>query len=74
MKLTKLRVTTEASNRLRFVAGKTGLTPNLLCRLGFCLSLREPKVFRTRITIQSRTVNSTATLCWASPIRYSYRS
>lgn len=44
MKLTKLRLTTEASNRLRFVAGKTGLTPNLLCRLGFCLSLRELSV------------------------------
>lgn len=44
MKLTKLRLTTEASNRLRFVAGKTGLTPNLLCRLGFCLSLGEPSI------------------------------
>lgn len=42
MKLTKLRLTKEASNRLRFVAGKTGLTPNLLCRIGFCLSLGEP--------------------------------
>ena len=44
MKLTKIRLTTEASNRLRFVAGKTGLTPNLLCRLGFCLSLVEQSV------------------------------
>lgn len=44
MKLTKLRVTKEASDRLRFLAGKTGLTPNLLCRLGFCLSLSEPRV------------------------------
>jgi DNA sulfur modification protein DndE len=44
MKLTKLRLTTEASNRLRFVAGKTGLTPNLLCRIGFCLSLGEPSI------------------------------
>lgn len=44
MKLTRLRLTTEASNRLRFVAGKTGLTPNLLCRIGFCLSLSEPSV------------------------------
>jgi DNA sulfur modification protein DndE len=44
VKLTKLRVTKEASNRLRFVAGRTGLTPNLLCRLGFCLSLAEPSV------------------------------
>jgi DNA sulfur modification protein DndE len=44
MKLTKLRLTKEASNRLRFVAGKTGLTPNLLCRLGLCLSLGEPSI------------------------------
>jgi DNA sulfur modification protein DndE len=44
MKLTKLRLTKEASNRLRFLAGKTGVTPNLLCRLGFCLSLGEPAV------------------------------
>jgi len=42
MKLSKLRLTKDASNRLRFLAGKTGLTPNLLCRIGFCLSLSEP--------------------------------
>jgi DNA sulfur modification protein DndE len=42
MKLTKIRLTKDASNRLRFLAGRTGLTPNLLCRLGFCLSLAEP--------------------------------
>jgi DNA sulfur modification protein DndE len=44
MKLTKIRLTKDASNRLRFLAGKTRLTPNLLCRLGFCLSLGEPTV------------------------------
>ncbi len=44
MKLTKLRLTKDASNRLRFLAGRTGLTPNLLCRLGFCLSLAEHSV------------------------------
>jgi len=44
MKLTKLRLTKDASNRLRHLAGRTGLTPNLLCRLGFCLSLNEPSV------------------------------
>jgi DNA sulfur modification protein DndE len=44
MKLTKVRLTTEASNRLRFLAGKTGVTPNLLCRLGICLSLAEPAI------------------------------
>lgn len=43
MKLSKIRLTKDASNRLRFLAGRTGLTPNLLCRIGFCLSLEEPK-------------------------------
>jgi DNA sulfur modification protein DndE len=44
MKLTKIRLTKDSSNRLRFLAGKTGLTPNLLCRLAFCLSLSEPRI------------------------------
>ena len=44
MKLTRLRLSKDASNRLRFLAGKTGLTPNLLCRIGFCLSLGEASV------------------------------
>lgn len=44
MKFTKVRLTKDASNRLRFLAGKTGLTPNLLCRFGLCLSLTEPTV------------------------------
>jgi DNA sulfur modification protein DndE len=44
MRFTKIRLTKDASNRLRFLAGRTGLTPNLLCRIGFCLSLEEPKV------------------------------
>jgi DNA sulfur modification protein DndE len=44
MKLTKLRLTKDASNRLRFLAGKTGITPNLLCRVGFCLSLSETSI------------------------------
>lgn len=44
MKLTKIHLTKDASNRLRFLAGKTGLTPNLLCRMAFCLSLAEPRV------------------------------
>ena len=44
MRFSKIRLTKDASNRLRFLAGRTGLTPNLLCRMGFCLSLEEPKV------------------------------
>ena len=44
MRFTKIRLTKDASNRLRFLAGRTGLTPNLLCRMGFCLSLEEIKI------------------------------
>ncbi len=44
MKLTKLRLTKDVSNRLRFLAGRTGVTPTLLCRLGVCLSLAEPSL------------------------------
>lgn len=44
MKLTKIRLSKDASNRLRFVAGKTGMTPNLLCRIGLSLSLMEPRI------------------------------
>src|ERR1035437_5612150 len=44
MRFTKIRLTKDASNRLRFLSGRTGLTPNLLCRLGFCLSLAEPAI------------------------------
>lgn len=42
--LAKIRLTKDASNRLRFLAGRTSLTPNLLCRMGFCLSLEDPKI------------------------------
>jgi DNA sulfur modification protein DndE len=42
MKLNRLRVGEEASGRLSILKGRTGLTPNILCRIGFCLSLRDP--------------------------------
>lgn len=42
MQLNRIRVCETADNYLRLLKGRTGLTPNLLCRLGFCLSLREP--------------------------------
>jgi DNA sulfur modification protein DndE len=44
MQLNRIRVSGEVSNRLKYLSGKTGLTPNLLCRYGFCLSLREPGI------------------------------
>jgi DNA sulfur modification protein DndE len=40
--LNRLRVCEEADLRLRILKARTGLTPNLLCRLGFCLSLNDP--------------------------------
>lgn len=44
MKLTRLRVCQEVDQRLSQLKGRTGLTPNLLCRIGFCLSLTDPSV------------------------------
>lgn len=44
MKLNRLRVCTEVSNRLSHLKARTGLTPNILCRIGFCLSLNDPTV------------------------------
>ena len=32
----------DADKWLRILKARTGITPNILCRLGFCLSLEEP--------------------------------
>ena len=44
MKLNRLRVCQEVSHRLSILKGRTGLTPNILCRIGFCLSLNDPTI------------------------------
>lgn len=44
MKMTRLRVCEEVSQRLAQLKGRTGLTPNLICRIGFCVSLNDPIV------------------------------
>lgn len=44
MKLNKIILSTEASDRLKQLKAKTGLTPNILSRLGLCLSLAEPGI------------------------------
>ncbi|MGB0385708.1 MAG: DNA sulfur modification protein DndE [Ardenticatenaceae bacterium] len=41
MKLNRLRFCDEADQRLRHLKARTKLTPNLLCRIGFCLSLAD---------------------------------
>lgn len=42
--LQRIPFTVEADNRLRILKGRTGITPNILCRIGFCLSLEEPGI------------------------------
>ena len=42
--LQRIPFTVEADNRLRMLKARTGITPNILCRIGFCLSLEEPGV------------------------------
>lgn len=40
--LRRLRFCREADNWLRVLKSRTGVTPNILCRLGYALSLEEP--------------------------------
>ena len=40
--LQRIPFTVEADNRLRLLKARTGITPNILCRIGFCMSLEEP--------------------------------
>lgn len=35
----RIPITADADNQLRMLKARTGITPNILCRLGFCLSL-----------------------------------
>ena len=40
----RIRLSKTATSRLSLLKGKTGITPNILCRVGFCISLRDPIV------------------------------
>jgi DNA sulfur modification protein DndE len=44
MSFNRLRISEDGTFRLRVLRGRTGLTPNILCRVALCLSLREPDV------------------------------
>lgn len=44
MTFNRIYVNEDVDSRLRNLKARTGLTPNLLCRLGFCLSLAEPGI------------------------------
>jgi DNA sulfur modification protein DndE len=41
LQLKRVKFSRESDNWLRTLKSRTGITPNLLCRLGFCLSLEE---------------------------------
>lgn len=49
MPFSRLYVNADTDNKLRVLKMRTGLTPNLLCRMGFCLSLSEPGVPDVRL-------------------------
>ncbi len=40
----KVNFSPEADARLKRLKSKTSITPNLLCRVGYCMSLEEPGV------------------------------
>lgn len=44
MRFNKLKISTDATSRLRALRQRTGLTPNLLCRAAVMLSLEEGAV------------------------------
>ena len=44
LKLQRIAFSEDADTRLRMMKSRTGITPNLLGRIGFCLSLEEPGI------------------------------
>ena len=50
MSFNRVRVSVDSSNKLKFLKARTGLTPNLLCRLAFSLSLGEPGMPRFELS------------------------
>jgi len=42
MTFVRLRVSVATSNKLKALKARTGLTPNILCRLALCYSLADP--------------------------------
>jgi DNA sulfur modification protein DndE len=44
MRVNKILVSKDASERLKHLKARTGLAPNILSRIGLCLSLSEPAI------------------------------
>ena len=43
-KWNRLQLSDHLTFKLRHLKGRTGLTPNLICRIGFCVSLDDPRI------------------------------
>lgn len=46
MKLNRIHVSEDSRHKLSLLKGRTGLLPNVLCRMGLSLSLTEPGIPR----------------------------
>jgi len=44
LQVKRVRYSKQADTWLRVLKSRTGITPNLLCRIGFCLSIDEPGI------------------------------
>jgi len=44
LKYSRIRFSKEAADQLGKMKGRIGLTPNILCRIGFCMSLNDPGI------------------------------
>ena len=53
LKTNRIAVKADAANKLKILKGRTGLTPNILCRIAICMSLN------TKATVESTTTDET---------------
>lgn len=53
MSFNKIRVSSNVSKLLSTIKGKTGLTPNITCRLALCMSISDPSPPSLKITDSS---------------------
>ena len=44
MNFRRMRFTEDISKKLGLLKGRTGITPNILCRIGFCMSVERPSI------------------------------
>lgn len=50
MSFNKIRVSANVTKILSIIKGRTGLTPNIICRLALCLSISDPALPSMKIS------------------------